>query len=681
MRLSERQIDRFYDLLDGLIVFANARLGLVEHLSFPFDNRESEMKASYVCDELWRHPEVIEEYVRQNPHGRSHEDLRTIAAWSDALTARFVLVCFASDSPVLMCEAGLFVVAGMDADQAKHLPQCPDSVVTTLLPFEGLIISDGMMYGDGVSFSAADLEFIRKSLAEFSTQGVAASAEDFALRARPYKERLRELELDELMADIELEARQMREGERLPDGYHRGVLAGVSGEERARLIKGHMEAGMSAVSARIVQDAVSVQALSHEPVSSLTACLELCLKRDELLSLCKRVGLSGYSRCKKGELAALLSEALVCDLEGLSQSLLAAEDHVFASFQNLIKQGGRVEGAVADYDVSTLPDPLWPYAFQFLVEDRLVTLVPDELMPLFDASVMEDIAWRRERVRMVVNCAEAMAEYYGILSISEAYDLYRTVVVNAVAKDDFHNILMSFDEAGFHSYTTEMGEEDDFLCYYSISEWFLYQDRATKRAEQRKQYLAECGGKLDGALLKKWDEEFDEETQDEREALESYRRRVLELRSHMARRPLPASALEGSILPLLLDLPPLRQLRDFYDAHVPDGEDDYVYADRMTEELVCFSFDGGNIDYYLGELQAQGRNGCAEDADLLLRFVENAWSALPSWELNGWSSQELVEQMSGRKVFYNARGMMAHPVSLDPCPCGSGKPYGECHGR
>ena len=97
MHLTDRQMDRFFDLLDGLIMFANTRLHLVDSLSLPIVGEEAEMKAAYVCDTMWRHPGVVEEYVRLNPNGLRKADLDAIAAWKDALIGRFTLVRFERD--------------------------------------------------------------------------------------------------------------------------------------------------------------------------------------------------------------------------------------------------------------------------------------------------------------------------------------------------------------------------------------------------------------------------------------------------------------------------------------------------------------------------------------------------------------------------------------------------------
>ena len=54
---------------------------------------------------------------------------------------------------------------------------------------------------------------------------------------------------------------------------------------------------------------------------------------------------------------------------------------------------------------------------------------------------------------------------------------------------------------------------------------------------------------------------------------------------------------------------------------------------------------------------------------------------MPSWENNGWSPQELYEQVTGRKMFYNEDGTIMKIGADDPCPCGSGKKYRDCCGR
>ena len=43
--------------------------------------------------------------------------------------------------------------------------------------------------------------------------------------------------------------------------------------------------------------------------------------------------------------------------------------------------------------------------------------------------------------------------------------------------------------------------------------------------------------------------------------------------------------------------------------------------------------------------------------------------------------EELYEQLTGRKMFYNDDGTVMKLGADDPCPCGSGKKYRDCCGR
>jgi hypothetical protein len=100
-----------------------------------------------------------------------------------------------------------------------------------------MIISDGLMYGDGIPFNEAEKALMEEGLQQHEPAGIAWTAEEFQVRARAHHEQVREREFDELMSSLELEARQSREGERLPEGYHRGVLAGLSADERRAMVK------------------------------------------------------------------------------------------------------------------------------------------------------------------------------------------------------------------------------------------------------------------------------------------------------------------------------------------------------------------------------------------------------------------------------------------------------------
>ena len=140
----------------------------------------------------------------------------------------------------------------------------------------------------------------------------------------------------------------------------------------------------------------------------------------------------------------------------------------------------------------------------------------------------------------------------------------------------------------------------------------------------------------------------------------------------------------GSAFFWAMEQPPALSLRDFLDAHVPDDDNDYPFADRVIEELMSEVFWGqpqGSTQAFFDILE---RNGFIPDESQLNQLVSlwtNMCNGLPNWPNNGWSPNELARRMSNRRLFFNPDGSVMKVGRNDPCPCGSGKKYKRCCGR
>ena len=129
-------------------------------------------------------------------------------------------------------------------------------------------------------------------------------------------------------------------------------------------------------------------------------------------------------------------------------------------------------------------------------------------------------------------------------------------------------------------------------------------------------------------------------------------------------------------------LPATRALRKYLDEHVPDSQDDYLFADAVIEELIKYmSFgivSGESVRTCLEILEQHGYSPdeahLRKPIDLLMNMV----NAMPTWANNGWAPRELHEAATGLKVFYNEDGSVRKIERNEPCPCGSGKKYKRC---
>ena len=138
--------------------------------------------------------------------------------------------------------------------------------------------------------------------------------------------------------------------------------------------------------------------------------------------------------------------------------------------------------------------------------------------------------------------------------------------------------------------------------------------------------------------------------------------------------------LQRDAIGALFELSTVVQLRNFLDARVPDGEDDFFFADRVVEALVMGAMEGAGIQDLFAYVRELGLDACCEDEERLPKLITNVYNSLPSWENNGWSRRSCWSVWPARKVFYNERGDVMK-VGRNDLPCGSGKKYKKCHLR
>ena len=84
---------------------------------------------------------------------------------------------------------------------------------------------------------------------------------------------------------------------------------------------------------------------------------------------------------------------------------------------------------------------------------------------------------------------------------------------------------------------------------------------------------------------------------------------------------------------------------------MPDGENEYFFADRMVEDLMTSVVATGSLGSAMRALKLYGYPHEAPSTVKLIRLVINLYQALPSWDDNGWSRREHMERLTGRKVF------------------------------
>lgn len=440
----------------------------------------------------------------------------------------------------------------------------------------------------------------------------------------------------------------------LSTGWHRGVLADLSSEERERAIDEHFDAVVGLAGRAHSDDArqtllahLDEEALNHAPVSGLAETFAL-FPKVKLEQLARGMGLTGISKLNKGDLARRIADKIAGAADEASYDLLDLGDLEFELLVGLV-DGGPLSfgpGDLADSKVFSSANfiPLPPYIFLFKQGDTFTAAVPDELAAAIRAVDLDAVRAKRAKIAEAIAYAETATTYYGIVDLDAAYRQYCSLIDDPLQPGDFAEAVYRSGLSG--DYGFDLTERDDdkgvYLVDFMLSDAFAGPD----------------------AL----------------EDLDVYRDYLLAQQAKRELRPLDGLVCNDAF-DRFYDMPEGIALRDYLDGHVPDDDDDYAYADRTMEDILELFYTGARASELPDDLEDMGLTDATDDPKALVQLTTNLYNALPAWQLCGWSEQELREQETGQKVFYNPDGTVRKVGRNEPCPCGSGKKYKNCCGR
>ena len=106
---------------------------------------------------------------------------------------------------------------------------------------------------------------------------------------------------------------------------------------------------------------------------------------------------------------------------------------------------------------------------------------------------------------------------------------------------------------------------------------------------------------------------------------------------------------------------------------VPDYDNYFIEAQYGIKEFISASV-------------AEMKFSSMDDANRFVGKLNEFSNRIPHWKLKGWSPVELSAQRSpgflpGQMGVFNPSGFVRKVGRNDPCPCGSGRKYKDCHGK
>ena len=167
MKLSKEDVELFYRLYHPLLAYVNKKFEIIEDVDSSGDFKKFSIEEiNKLRDRLYKHPELINSFVAENPLSFSENELKIINSWKEFVKGKFLIFRYLKNYTVFLdtneSPKAYGVLALNSTFEEMVGPYLPVMVEAVLLPFNDKIIYDSiffpyhMTFGGGIRRSFND---------------------------------------------------------------------------------------------------------------------------------------------------------------------------------------------------------------------------------------------------------------------------------------------------------------------------------------------------------------------------------------------------------------------------------------------------------------------------------------------------------------------------------------------
>ncbi|MDY3970603.1 MAG: hypothetical protein SOY95_08220 [Atopobiaceae bacterium] len=618
MILDRSELKLFHAAMALIEFEGNKRLHIVPY-SIKYEPPAPDDEAE-LLDAIFHSPEVLKDIAEHLPPQTPRKVADLIQSWQHPLTGKFTVVQLGPE-PLFLGFDRAFAVAGITHSIASVVGKFPAAVDTVLLPFGRFIVYDAYLQTYDMGFSERMKAMFADEAARCKKEGlIVRDGRELAKNAESWME-----DAHRHLEEHERRQKELEEKDEMPEGCHRGALAGLAPDERERAAKAASDAAFDRADASSA-DELRMKLLGKlskkgQPVHALAEQLS-CLSKARLQELGRALDLTRLSKLRKDELVQLVAEALEQNPR-FDEVLSICFPEEFKAVRDAVAAGGVKEFDLEDprelHAACRMPE-LVGLGMLFVSGTKASFALSDLFMSQAPSLDWDGIEARVQQGQRIFDHIGAAVYLRGIMLALDANDEFG----EGLSGNEVIDIIARYMQAGYAGFAIMSFEGDPdelYLVDGSLCDSCYPPDGDSEWTE--------------GLLL---DQEMDPLIED-----------ILDGQQGKEPRPLPEGVEnDADVEEWMLRIPEVQELRSYLDAHVPDDADDYFFADDVIEEFLYdmrFGMSGTNsIQHYLNILDEYGFVPTEAVLTQLLNRIMKMMNAVPIWPNNGWSPIELFHR-------------------------------------
>lgn len=167
--LNGKDADLFYKLFFGILDFTNQKYKIKKKFKIYKQEHLNPADLVDIVDKLFDDSKerIIDEFCTTNPYKFNEEELTIVRGFKNGIRGEFILARYEEEYTAIMSTDKTYMIKGLNSniDEVIDYDDLPEMVRTTLLPFKGYIVYDGMLNSFGISLGLNFKKMVNKEYA------------------------------------------------------------------------------------------------------------------------------------------------------------------------------------------------------------------------------------------------------------------------------------------------------------------------------------------------------------------------------------------------------------------------------------------------------------------------------------------------------------------------------------